>query len=145
MSVILKQTVTRPTLQDFFWTEFLQTTESELLIDILKFRNAGIVDNPEIPLDIDQILARKNELRPDVINQINENSVYSLLSDPLLLSFVDTIIYKDIETFRQANGELFSTRGQQMIDLIKKTNNTFVQRIYDENGVFLENGVFNIE
>jgi hypothetical protein len=67
------------------------------------------------------------------------------LSDPLLLSFVDTIIYKDIETFRQANGELFSTRGQQMIDLIKKTNNTFVQRIYDENGVFLENGVFNIE
>ena len=144
--VKVKQKFTRLSLHDMFWFELPQTAEENKAYEIYGDRAVdSYVENENIDLTI----INKEELRPDIADMLKLGDLSSSQNiDPnngLSLVMNATFIFNSLEEFRQTNQDLFNSVGEIMLTKAKQTNNTLEEKVYDENDVFIENGLFNQE
>jgi hypothetical protein len=142
--VKVKIKFTRISLHDMFWYELPQTAEEEEAYEIYGERSVDSYVDENIDLVIN-----KEELRPDIADMIKLDELSSSQNfDPnngssLVMS--TTFMFNSLEEFKQANQDLFNSVGEIMLTKAKQTNNTLEEKVYDENDVFIENGLFNQE
>ena len=144
MNVTVKQIFTRPSLHDMFWFEFFNAETVEHLTSFLNSAASTTITKLDLQLAKENI----DIIRPDIAEMIKLDiipNIFNIGYDPLSTIFEEVLIFESIETFRQSNQELYSSVGEGILDLIKKANNTVTQEVYDENNVFLEYGLFNIQ
>jgi hypothetical protein len=142
--VKVKIKFTRFSLHDMFWFELPQTVEEEeAAYEIYGERSVDSYDE-----NIDSVI-NKEELRPDIADMIKLDELSSAQNfNPSIGSSLVTnvtFIFNSLEEFKQANQDLFNSVGEIMLTKAKQTNNTFEEKVYDENDVFIENGLFNQE
>jgi hypothetical protein len=132
------QKFTRLSLHDMFWFELPQTVEEQKMSDIFVNRSVDTYH--------DDSSNTKEEIRPDILDMIRLGEFTydeaSYLGDTTCKII---FIFNNIEEFRQANRDLFDSIGEIILTKAKQTNNTIQEKVYDENDVFIENGLFNQE
>ena len=149
MVVVVKQTFTRPSLHDMFWFEL--PLDNDIIFELKQAEAAVIRDAKVDPQwDYTNLVANKEQLRPDLKNLMEQGELVSPNDtmfgyNPLSLVCELSLVHKSLEDFKQINQRLFNTIGHMIIERLEKTNNTVKEKVYDEDGNFIENGLFNRE
>lgn len=159
MTITCKTISIRPTIQDLFWFEkiiesyrSLAAISEDHSVISLVFREFAKQSIKQIEIDSDYAITEENlhQLRPDLIEyaDLEKQKIISkdiLVYNPFSTSDEVNFIFNSLEEFRQADQKLFDSLGGRLDELLIKTNNKFIQKVYDESGNFLENGLSNRE
>jgi len=150
MPVIVKYIITRSSLHDLYWFEL--PAADKVNIHIQDFANYA--NEIKINLQLANvsnwniILNMKDQLRPDIRSMIDDGIITSsndLMYNPTMLMHEFPYLFENIEKCREANQKLFDLINPTLVKLAKQSNNKIRDEIYDEDGNFLEYGLFNIE
>jgi len=140
MTVIYRQITTRPTIQDLYWFEILDEDTNNPIIELI---NSDSIIKLIIPkFNVDLTTLGNIAIRPDLEYLIGSEGI-ELQFDPSLTFCEFSQSFDSLENLRQEYQKLFDTTKDMIYDSINKTNNTVSAKIYDENGIFIEYGVFN--
>jgi len=149
MPITVKQTFTRPSLHDMFWFE-LPTTD-EIQHEFKQAEQWVIASLPSEPQwNYTDLVENKELLRPDLKSLMEQQELVSPEDtlfgyNPLSLVCEISITYESLEKWREINQRLYNTIGHMLIERSDKTNNTVKEKVYDDDGNFIENGLFNRE
>jgi hypothetical protein len=138
MAVTVKQIFTKPSLHDMFWFELLDEKTS---IEFNNFVNQAIDIVPNVMI----LTEPSDDLRPDINDLIKTEMSAEILYNPLSTSCEFIFIFDTLSKFREENSKLYESTNSLVSNLATTTNNTISEKVYDENNVFLENGLFNQE
>jgi hypothetical protein len=151
MSIICKTTSIRPTIQDLYWFEAIVNVNEYNPLGLM-FKEFIDQSTDSVGPNLDYVITEKNlhELRPDIIELVNSQNqkdtlIDILAYDPFSISVEGTMFFNSLEEFRQADQVLFDSLNGELDKWLIKTNNKFIQKVYDEAGNFLENGLSNKE
>ena len=152
-AVIIKQIITRSNLHDMYWFEMPAAAEiKKPAFDFNDYSTKIGCDLQSIDeSNWHKIISMKDQLRPDIKSMIDDELLTStnifvyLGYDPTTLVQEIQLSFENIEQCREANQKLFDAINPALVKLAKETNNKIRDEIYDEDGNFLEYGLFNIE
>jgi hypothetical protein len=156
MTVLYKAQVTRSSLDDLFFFEFLpgyyyNNYFIHPYLDIVDLNEAGLFPKCisytiKEMISWDEVFLRKDELRPDLKYQINsknltKDDMYGIgpLYNPFSLTLTELAEYNSWEDAMSAYDTFFD-RTYVIIDMLKQSNNTYIQEHYI-NGIKVEDWV----
>ena len=145
MPIIVKQITTRPTTQDLYWFEHREINFDNIKNHLIEFNNCAInILLNGIVCDYDAAIKEKTQLRPDIATLMDDD-LRNLLYDPTKLEHISVLTFNNLEEYRQANRKYFDATYELYLESFKITNNKIREEVYDEDGNFIEYGLFNIE
>ena len=156
MTVLYKAQVTRPSLDDLFFFELVKSKNIFIspIDDTIKNSFSGCISYTfEEMISWDEVFLRKEELRPDLKYQIESNSLTKddMIAtgpkfNPFSLTYTELVEYNSWEDAMFAYQTMFPDLGLVeydswedavltylefgLIDMLKKSNNTYVQEHY---------------
>jgi hypothetical protein len=145
MSITVKQIVTRPSLHDLYLFELFYFGEfdgDKVANSFSKFYSYTL-NWHHFQCNHKELIPQAHNLRPDIV-QILESEPTTLdkfYYNPCSTTHEVVSIFETLEIFRNADQELFNSVNSILIELAKKTNNTFREEVYDNDGNLIEMGL----
>ena len=140
MAVTVKHTYIRKHIHDVYWFEFLLIEGKLPLEPILLYAERQIYK--EFTISQEQV----KDLRPDIRNDILKNESLTFTSyDPLSTIAEFIFIFDSLEEFRQINQKVFNEVGDKIQTITKLCENICIEKVYDEQGNFLEDGLLTFD
>ncbi len=156
MTVLYKAQVTRLSLDDLFFFEFLSDIQFDNhfvrpYVDITDLNESGLFSKCisytiEEMISWDEVFLRKDELRPDLKYQINSKNLtkddmdgIGPLYNPFSLTHTELVEYNSWEDAMSAYDTFFDLT-YVIIDMLKQSNNTYIQEHYID-GIKVEDWV----
>jgi hypothetical protein len=86
-----------------------------------------------------------DNIRPDLKELVELEVNLEICYDPLSTSCEFVLTFDTLDKFKEENQKLFDLIKSNLYDIVNQTKNTISEQVYDENGVFIENGLLNLE